>query len=390
MNQGKYVFSQVVSSIPNRLFDRCVDHYNGNKWVKHFSCWNQLLCMMFGQLSGRESLRDLLTCLGAHTSKYYHLGFGKNISRTNLARANEHRDWRIFQEFAMLLIADARQRCAPTSEFSKDITGNVYAFDSTTIDLCLSVFWWATFRKNKAAIKLHTLYDVRTLLPTFVHVTAASVHDVRALDELVYEAGAYYLLDRAYIDFERLYTINECKAYFVTRAKRNLQAKRVSSAPSNRAIGVISDQVIRFTGHKSAQRYPAPIRKIRFRDHEEQRTFVFLTNNFDLPAEQIALLYKYRWSVELFFKWIKQHLKINAFWGTSENAVKTQVYIAVATYVLVALMKDNLKLTRPTYEILQIIGLSMLDRTPLSELLKPDKHSSTFVKTQLTLDFQRN
>ena len=387
MNQGKYVFSQVTAFLPSRVFDGCVSKYGGNKWVKHFSCWNQLLCMMFGQLSGRESLRDLLTVLGAHTAKYFHLGFGDNVSRTNLARANESRDWHIFETFAMALIADARKCCAQESEFSLDIDGNVYAFDSTTIDLCLNVFLWATFRRAKGAVKLHTLYDVRTSIPSFVLVTPASVHDVRALDNLTYEAGAYYLLDRAYIDFERLYTIHEHKAFFVTRAKTNMRFRRLSSATPNRDVGVISDQVIRFHGKKSKQRYPGIMRRIRFRDSVQNRTFVFLTNNFNIQAEQVALLYKYRWSIELFFKWIKQHLKIETFWGTTENAVKTQVYIAVATYTLIAIMKHKLKLTRSTYEILQIIGASLLDKTPLAELLAPETNTDKIPETQFSLQF---
>ena len=390
MNQGKFVFSQVVAFIPARVFDSCVSRYHGNKWVKHFTCWNQLLCMMFGQLSGRDSLRDLLICLGAHASKSYHLGFGKGFTRTTVARANEVRDWRIFQEFAIRVIAIAREQCMATSEIAKDITGNIYAFDSTTIDLCLSVFTWATFRRAKGGIKLHTLFDARTSLPTFVHVTAASVHDVRALDALTFEPGAYYLLDRAYVDFERLFDIDSRKAFFVTRAKSNLQAARLSSVPIDRSTGLISDQTVRLTGPKTSILYSTPIRKIRYRDREHERTFVFLTNNFELSAEKIALLYKYRWSVELFFKWIKQHLRINAFWGKSENAVKTQVYIAIATYALVAIMKQNLRLTRPLYEILQIIGVSLLDRTDLKELLAPEKVTSTISKTQLLLDFQRN
>ena len=390
MNQGKFVFSQFVTFIPSRVFDRCASRYHGNKWIKHFSCWNQLLCMLFGQLSGRDSLRDLLTCLGAHTSKFYHLGFGSGFSRTTVSRANEKRDWRIFHDFAMEMIALARQRCVRRSDILKDIEGTVYAFDATTIDLCLSVFTWATFRRAKGGIKLHTLFDVRTTMPAFVYVTPASVNDVRGIDAITAEPGAYYLLDRAYIDFERLYRIDSAKAFFVTRAKSNTQVRRMSSADVDRRTGVISDQTVRFTGPKTSLRYPVPIRKVRFRDREQERTFVFLTNNFTLPPETIALLYKHRWSIELFFKWIKQHLQIDAFWGKSENAVKTQVYIAIAAYAIVAIMKDEMKLTRSMYEILQIIGVSLLDKTPLRELLAPEKTHDDLSKTQLALDFLRN
>lgn len=384
------MFSQFTEFIPDRVFDVCVRRYEGNKWIKHFSCWHQLLCMMFGQLSGRESLRDVFTCLDAHKSKFYHLGLGNGFSRTTVARANEVRDWRIFHDFAMRVIAMARERCVPETDVLKDVPGTIYAFDATTIDLCLSVFTWATFRTTKGGIKLHTLFDVRTTVPAFVHVTPASVHDVRALDALVIEPGAYYLLDRAYIDFARLYRLDQDKAFFVTRAKSNVRATWISSARVDRSTGIISDQTVRLNGVKTRQRYPASLRKVRYRDNELNRTFVFLTNNFTLPATTIAMLYKHRWSVELFFKWIKQHLRLNAFWGTTENAVKTQVYIAIATYAIVAIMKTDLKLSRSMYEILQIIGVSLLDKSPLKDLLTSDRLTNTLEKNQLVLDFQRN
>jgi hypothetical protein len=390
MNQGKYVFSQVVSFLPARVFDGCVAKHHGNKWIKHFSCWNQFQCMMFGQLSGRESLRDLLTCFNAHSSKFYHLGLGHNVSRTNLRNANDKRDWRIYQEFAMELIIKARSCCLPDSEFKLDLDGNVYAFDSTTIDLCLNVFWWATFRKTKSAIKLHTLYDIRTKIPAFVHVTPASVHDVNALDELNFEAGAYYVLDRGYLDFRRLHGIHDCKAFFVTRAKKNMRFQRVASAKPNPALGIISDQSIRLVGFYSVQRYPDTIRRIRFFDPVKKKKLIFLTNNFDLPAEQIALLYKYRWSVELFFKWIKQHLKIQSFWGTTENAVRTQVYIAIATYTIIAIIKSQLKSTRSTYEILQILSISLTDKTILPELFALKHLEEVEDKMQFSLQFAGN
>lgn len=328
MNQGKFVFSQVVSFLPARIFDRCVRLYQGDKWVKHFTCWHQLLCMMFGQLSNRDSLRDLLVCIGAHQPKHYHLGFGKRVSRSNLAEANEKRDYRIFELFAYEMIAEARKCCIPDSDFNLSIQGNVYAFDTTVIDLCLNVFWWATFRKAKAAVKLHTLLDVKTSIPVFVHVTAASVHDVNGLDELVYETGGYYVMDRGYIDFERLYIIDQHEAFFVTRAKDNNKVKRISASKPDKSKGVMCDQRVILTGYCSYKSYPKQFRRIKFYDGEQNRTFIFLSNNLTLPAIEIAMLYKYRWKIELFFKWIKQHLKIKSFWGTSANAVKIQAYIS--------------------------------------------------------------
>lgn len=370
MNQGKYVFAQVVCFLPARVFDRCVKQYKGNKWIKHFGCWNQMMCMMFGQLSGRDSLRDLLVTIGAHPNKYYHLGFGKNVSRSNLANANEQRDYRIYESFAYEMIAIARNCIITEPDFTVDITGNVYAFDSTTIDLCLNVFWWATFRSAKGAVKLHTLYDIKTAIPSFVHITPGSVHDVNALDVLLYEAGGYYIMDRGYVDFTRLYFIHQCKSFFVTRAKDNFKFKRLYSAPADKFKGVICDQTIMLQGFYSLKAYPEKLRRIKFYDEEQQRIFVFITNNFTLPALDIAMLYKYRWKVELFFKWIKQHLKIKSFWGTSINAVKTQVYIAIITYTLVSIIKSKLKINRSTYEILQILSVSLFDKTQINQLLQ--------------------
>lgn len=370
MNNGKYVFAQLIAFLPSRLFDKWVIKHNGNKWVKHFSCWNQLMCMMFGQLSGRESLRDLLITISAHTNKYYHLGFGKNVSRSNLATANEQRNYGIYESFAYEMIAIARDSLIDETDFSLLLPGNVYAFDSTTIDLCLNVFWWASFRKAKGAIKIHTLYDVKTSIPTFIHITEGNVHDVRALDELTYEVDGMYIMDKAYIDFKRLSFINTSKAYYVIRAKENFIFKRISSVKSDKINGVICDQIVKLKGLKSSTHYPASLRRIKFFDKEQNRTFVFLTNNFSLSAVDIALLYKYRWKVELFFKWIKQHLKIKSFWGTSINAVKTQVYIAIITYALVAIIKSKLKIKRSTYEILQIVSASLFDKTYLNELLQ--------------------
>ncbi len=368
MNQGKFVFSQIVTFIPARIFDRCVNTFQGDKWTKHFTCWNQLLCMMFGQLSNRDSLRDLLVCLNAHQPKHYHLGFGKSISRSNLAEANEKRDCKIFEMFAYEMIAEAQKVAIPDSDFNLSIKGNVYAFDSTTIDLCLNVFWWATFRRAKAAVKMHTLLDVKTSIPVFVHITPASIHDVRGLDELVYEIGGYYIMDRGYIDFERLSNIDHHDAFFVIRAKNNLQFTRISSNKADKSIGVICDQQITLKGFYSSQLYEKNLRRVKFHDADQNRTFVFLSNNLELPAIEIAMLYKYRWKIELFFKWIKQHLKIKSFWGTSENAVKTQIYIAIITYTLVVIIKGKLKLKQSNYEILQIMSVSLLDKAHLPSL----------------------
>jgi hypothetical protein len=370
MNTGKYVFAQIIDFLPARIFDRCVHQYVGNKWVKHFTCWNQLLCMMFGQLSNRESLRDLLICISAHQPKHYHLGFGKGVSRSNLANANEKRDYRLFERFAYELISEARQCCGIDSDFNLSIDGNVYAFDSSVIDLCLNVFWWATFRKASGAVKLHALFDVKTSIPVFVHVTAGSVHDVNGLDELSYEAGGYYIFDRGYTDFERLYTIDQQKAFFVTRARNNARLQRIYSTKVDKAQGILCDQQVKLVGYVSYHYYPKKMRRVKFYDAEQNRTFVFLTNNLTLPAIEIADLYKYRWKIELFFKWIKQHLKIKSFWGTSLNAVKIQVYTAVITYTLVAIIKSKLKLNQSTYEILQILNVSLLDKTQLNQLFQ--------------------
>ena len=371
MNQGKYVFSQVMSFIPNRIFDRCVIKYEGNKYVKHFSCWNQLCCMMFGQLGGRDSLRDLIVSISPHRSKFYHLGFGKNVTRSNLSAANEKRDHRIYEELAYHLISIAQEQAFPEDEFLNNIDGPVYAFDSTLIDLCLSVFWWASFRKEKGGVKLHVLYDVKTNIPVFVHITTGKDHDVTGLDSLNYEPGGFYVLDRGYVDFERLFIVALCGAYFVTRAKRNFQYTIVKRSKINKKKGVKSDHVISLKGFYPSKNYPERMRRIRFYDEENKRHFVFITNNFDLKATEIAMLYKYRWRIELFFKWIKQHLQIKSFWGTTLNAVKTQVYTAIITYVIVAIIRNKSKTSYSNYEILQIIGISLFDKTSLREL--PEK-----------------
>lgn len=365
MNQGKYVFSQLTGYLPQRVFDRFVKKHDGNRYVKHFTCWNQLLCMLFGQLTNRESLRDLIVALDAHSGKSYHLGLGKSVTRSNFAKANEVRNSKIFEDFAYHLIAIARELHS-SDDFK--IKGNIYAFDSSTIDLCLNVFWWAKFRKAKGGIKLHTLYDVNTQIPAFLHITPANVHDVKAMDELVYEAGAHYIFDRAYLDYTRLYKIERCSAYFVVRAKSNTKFRRMYSNKVDKLTGIRCDQIGKLSGFYTSQEYPEKLRRVKYYDKESNRTFIFLTNNMKVTAEEVALLYKKRWQVELFFKWVKQHLKIKSFWGTSENAVKIQIYCAISAYCLVSIVADKLKLERSTYEILQVLGISLLDKTPINEL----------------------
>ena len=369
MNQGKYIFAQLTDFLPQRVFDRLVSKYDGNKHVRHFSCWNQLLSMIFGQLTGRDSLRDLMVSIEPHKPKYYHLGFGKGTSRSNFANANEKRDCRIFEEYAFYLIDLARKSSIVDQDFQLNIDGNIYAFDSTTIDLCLSVFWWAKFRTTKGGVKLHTLYDVKTSIPTYIHVSTASVHDVNALDLLYYEPDGYYILDRGYVDYKRLFRIHQSSAYFVIRAKDNIKFRRMYSNKVNKDNGILLDQIGKMTGYYASKDYPEKLRLIKFYDEETDNDLEFLSNSFEITAEEIAQLYKYRWKVELFFKWIKQHLKVKSFWGTSLNAVKIQVYSAIIAYCLVALVRNKLKVDRSTYEILQILSISLLDKTPLNELL---------------------
>lgn len=369
MNIGKYVFSQIILHLPARVFDRCVDHYKGNKYVKHFTCWNQLICMMFGQLSGRESLSDLLISINPHKAKFYHLGFGKNVSKTNLAFSNENRDYRIFEEFAYTMIDKARRCALPDPDFKLDIAGPVYAFDATLVDLCLSVFWWAKYKSITGAVKIHTLIDVKTSIPCFVHITEGAVHDVRGLDVLEYENGGFYVLDRGYFDFKRLFIINLHGAFFVTRPRKNFVFNRAASRKVKKAKGILCDQTITLSSFYPLQQYPIPLRRIKFYDKDTQKRLVFITNNFELPAEDIALLYKYRWKIELFFKWIKQHLKVKSFWGTSANAVRIQIYSAIITYTLIVVIKNKLKCQLSIYEILQVLSISLLDKEPLKELL---------------------
>lgn len=361
-----YVFSQLISvALDRNHFNYLVRKYEGDKYVKHFTCWNQLLVMMFGQLCNRESLRDLTNAVAAHQKKCYHLGLGKHVSKTNLAYANSNRDYRIFEEYAYYLIAEARKKRA-TDIFQ--LGGNVYAFDSTTIDLCLSVFWWAKFRKHKGGIKVHTLYDVETQVPAFFHITEAAVHDSKVMSVIPYETGSYYVFDRGYNDFKQLYRIEEIGSYFVIRAKKNLQY-RVLKWKRRMPENVLSEAEIELTGYYPSKHYPKRLRLVRYHDPEQNRDFMFLTNAMSLTSLQIANLYKNRWQVELFFKWLKQHLKIKKFWGASENAVRIQIYCAICAYCLVAIAQHDLKLEISTYETLQILGISLTDTTPLQELL---------------------
>ena len=364
MLKDKYVFAQLVKFLDNDKFRHLVDKYDGDKYVKSYTCWNQLLTLMFGQLSNRESLRDLIVAMEAHAGKLYHLGIGKSVTRSNFSKANEQRDYRIFEEFAFYMIAEARKR---RIQKIFELDGHVYAFDSTTIDLCLSVFEWAKFRKHKGGIKMHTLYDVEAQIPAFVHITEAKVHDSKAMPEIPYEKGAHYIFDRGYNDFGNLYTINRIGAFFVVRAKTNVRFKPETwkrRLPEN----VVSDAIGYFTVYKSSKDYPEKLRKGICIDPEDGTRYIFLTNNLTASAETITELYRNRWSVELFFKWIKQHLRIKKFWGTSENAVRIQIYCAIITYCLVAIVQHDMKLERSIYEVLQILGISLTDKTHLRDL----------------------
>ncbi|HYA28466.1 MAG TPA: IS4 family transposase [Acidobacteriota bacterium] len=368
MHTGNLVFAQVTGHLPLTTFRRCVARYGGSHKVKSFSCLDQYLCMAFAQLTYRESLRDIEACLRAQQSKLYHMGIKSRVARSTLADANESRDWRIYADFAQSLIAMARRLYA-AEPFGVDLTNTVYALDASTVDLCLSVFPWAPFRSTKAAIKLHTLLDLRGNIPSFLHISDGKLHDVNVLDLLLPEPGAFYIMDRGYIDFDRLYQLHEAKSFFVTRAKSNLKAQRRYSHPVDRSTGLICDQTIVLTGFYSKQDFDTPLRRVRFKDPTTAKNLVFLTNNFALPALTIADLYRCRWQVELFFKWIKQHLRIKVFYGTNENAVKTQIWIAVSVYVLVAIIKKRLNLSASLYEILQILSLTMFERIPLDQLL---------------------
>jgi Domain of unknown function (DUF4372)/Transposase DDE domain len=371
MNTGKYVFAQVLDFLPRHEFNLCRRRYRGDYKVRSFSCFDQFLCMAFAQLTSRDSLRDIETCLRALQPKLYHIGLRGTVCRSTLADANEQRDWRIYADLAQALIARARQLYAQ-DDLGWALHEPVYAFDSTTIDLCLTLFPWAHFRRRKAAVKLHTLLDLRGPIPCFCRISCGKVPDVQALDDLLLEAGAFYLLDRGYIDFRRLYRFPQGLAYFVTRAKKNLNYRRLAARAVDKSAGLRADQTIRLRGLKTARQYPVPLRRIAYYDAETAKRLVFLTNNFTLPAQTIARLYQCRWQVELFFKWVKQHLRIKAFVGTSANAVKTQVWIALGIYVLVAILKKELNSERSLSDILHILSVTLFEKTPLFSLLKAD------------------
>lgn len=369
MNKGKFVFAQLASLVVRYEFDKCVLRYQGDYKVQDFSCWNQFLCMMFGQLTHRESSRDIITCLKAHRNKVFHLGIKQIVAHSTLTRANENRSWQIYADFAMHLTSIVRPLYKNDIEFVCDLENAVYALDSTTIDLCLSVFEWAKFRKRKGAIKMHTLLDLRGNIPTMIHVSDGKKHDVNILDDIEFETNAFYLMDKGYTDFGRLFEIDRVPSFFVISGKDNLRFKRISSCPVDKSAGLRCDQRIRLAGYKTSKLYPKALRRVKYYDAENQRTIVFLTNNFEVDALTIAMLYKSRWQIELFFKWIKQHLRIKTFWGTSPNAVKTQIWIAVCTYLLIAYAKKQLKSDLSLYEISQILSISIFDKTPINELL---------------------
>ena len=378
MPSGQFVFSQVMAHLPMKPFRRCVQRYHGNRYVKSFTCFDQFLCLAFAQLTHRESLRDIEVCLRAHQDKLYHLGLRGGMARNTLAHANQQRDWRLYADFAHALIRIARPLYAE-EDLGLELDHTVYALDSSTINLCLSVFPWAHFRQTKAAVKLHTLLDLQGSIPTFIHISDGKLHDVNVLDLLLPEPGAIYIMDRAYLDFQRLFALTLAAAFFVIRNKANIRYRRRYSHQVNRETGLLCDQTIVLTGDKTTKRYPQPLRRISYRDPQTHTTFEFLTNHFALPALTITELYRYRWRVELFFKWIKQHLRIKAFFGVSENAVKTQIWTAISVYVLVAIIKKRLKLPTELYTILQILSLTLFEKVPLYQLLtqtdyKTDHH----------------
>ena len=388
MSQGQYVFTQLCSFLPKRIFDCLVDKYEGNKWVKSFTCWHHLLIMVFGQLSNRKSMRDLIVTLNAHRSKFYRLGLGKSVTRSNLSKANEMREARIFKEYADRLIDIARRKRDGLKEFF--VKNKVFAFDSSTISLCLSVYWWTKLHHSKGGVKAHTLYDVKTDVPAFVIVTDASVHDSQVMGDIPYEADAIYIFDRAYMDTGQLYAIALLKAFFVVREKHKMKFDVIGDKHyNNPATGIMADQIVRLSGAKTKNKYPEAIRRIIYYDSIGNRTFIFYTNNTDLSAEDIAELYKNRWSVELFFKWLKQHLHVKEFYGTSENAVNIQIYSAIITYCLVAIVGCELHLKMSTYELLRIVGVSLFDKTPLRELLKDEpEEDANGNDQQLWLEFE--
>ena len=385
MNLGQTIFSQLMEHLPRHKFRQCVERYKGNYKIKSFSCWDQFLCMSFAQLTYRESLRDIETCLRAMQGKLYHMGIKNKVSKSTLAYANEKRDWHIYADFAQILIAQARELYA-TEDFEKELDETVYALDSTTIDLCLSLFPWAKFRKHKGGIKLHTLLDVRTSIPTFIYMTPAKVHDVNILDILIPEAGAFYVMDRGYVDFARLYSLNLNNSFFVTRAKSNFKFNRIYSHDVDRTTGVICDQTINLTGFYQLKDYPDKLRRIKYYDKQTDKRLVFLTNNFQLKTLLIAKIFKERWQIELFFKWIKQHLRIKSFYGTTPNAVKTQIWIAISVYLLVAIVKKKLNINLSLYTFLQILSISIFEKSPILQLINDVDYESKIYDTSNQLN----
>jgi len=385
MNQGKMTFAQIMEFASQDSFKRCVERYKGNHRVKEFSCWKQFLCLAFGQLTHRESMNDTLLSLSLNADKLYHLGIGKAVNKSTLSRANETRDWRIFQDYGLRLIDQANKLYYKENQLDINLKGRIFALDSTTVDLCLDVFWWANFRTTKAAVKVHTLLDLKTSLPEFIVITNGDIHDVNILDEIDIQKHNYYVMDRAYIDFKRLHKIHLEKAFFVVRSKENFQGKVIKSNGPDLEQGILSDTVQRLKGYVSNQRYPSDIRVIEFYDVEQGRAFTFLTNNFRIKAGTVARLYKSRWHVELFFKWIKQNLKIKSFWGQNENAVRIQIWVAISVYVLVAIVKKRLSIDHSLYELLQYVSLAPFEKRPLHEVFKDIKNTENSVQNYIQL-----
>ena len=385
MYQGQTVFSQIIDFLPIKKFRRCVDRYNGNYRVRSFTCFDQFLCMAFAQLTYRESLRDIESCLQAMRGKLYHMGIRGNVSRSTIAYANENRDWRIHCDFAQVLIHNARQLYSD-DDFGLELQETVYALDATIIDLCLSVFPWARFRKTKSGIKLHTLLDLKGSIPAFIAITAAGVHEVNILDELIPEPGAIYIIDRGYLDFERLYVLHQCGSFFVVRAKANTQLRRLYSMPVDKSSGLRCDQIVVPTVFYSQKHYPEKLRRVVFVDTDKENRLTLLTNQMTLPALTIAELYRCRWQIELFFKWIKQHLRIKAFYGTSENAVKIQIWIAISVYVLVAIIKKQMNLDLSFYTILQIFSITLFEKTPILQVLTDNDYTNKITSNHIQLN----
>ena len=387
MNKGQYVFSQLMSLVDANEFNRHVERYKGNYRVRNFSCWHQFLCMSFGQLAKKDSLRDTVLCLESHEHKLYHLGITHGVSRSTLAEANEKRDYRIYEDFAQHLISVARQLYVKTDDTGLGLENSIYAIDASTIDLCLSVFWWAPFRKTKAAIKLHTQIDIKCAIPTFIHISDGKYHEINSLDIIEIEINAFYVMDKGYLDFGRLYRFHQKGAFFVIRAKSNTSYYRLYSNQTDKTTGVKFDQTIKFKTPKSSKEYPEKLRLVKYHDKELKKTFLFLTNNFEVEAHIIAALYKNRWKVELFFKWIKQHLQVLTFWGQSKNAVYAQIWIAVCTYLLIAIWRKKIETLHSMYEILQILSVSLFDKTPVNQLLMKSQlqKNETSISNQLIL-----